>query len=305
MSKIYYTLKKYLSEHNIFDTTEFLKDNNVSSLNFLHIKTIPLKFYDTLQNNQYGGITQNIHSKIDGNKFIVKIDEYSDEDRLNIDFVTIDSVPNNVGDFNPSDNCGLLIIDKSNNSGTIQGLANYTQCVKPIYTKQDYKMGDVLTKIMIILAKKHELQFLNLTDNSYIQCNEIKIPLIHLRTMTKGEPYYCKHGFEPNTKEKKIYLHNKKIFLSKPKITLDEFKKILLFRNFDSKDKYDKKIISYINNKLLPRFTQTNLLSDIVNSMIDDKSYESCYLLYNIYESLYTKYNYQKYIKKSFNLVLN
>ena len=41
-----------------------------------------------------------------------------------------------------------------------------------------------------------------------------------------------------------------------------------------------EKINNYISKILIPRLEDNNIVSDLIKSMIDDKTYESCYLLY-------------------------
>ena len=59
-----------------------------------------------------------------------------------------------------------------------------------------------------------------LTDNSYLISTGEKIPLINLRTITKGIPYYAKYGFI-TTYENDLqpFTENKKIFQEKPILT--------------------------------------------------------------------------------------
>ena len=46
-----------------------------------------------------------------------------------------------------------------------------------------------------------------------------KLILKVIRTITHGEPYYCKYGFYPENEEDiKIYKHNRKIFNEHPKL---------------------------------------------------------------------------------------
>ena len=96
----------------------------------------------------------------------------------------------------------------------------------------------------MILAYRNGLKKLNLTDDSYLLCGDVKIPLIHLRTMTKGEPFYCKYGFIPNTEEEfEVYKHNKQIYLSKPMISKKRFIKSNDFYIEYGKDKKVKIIL--------------------------------------------------------------
>jgi hypothetical protein len=300
MSRIYLILNKYFEQHNIFNAMEFVKNSKINKMNFINFTTIPLYLHNSL----FGADIENVNLKLNGNKYLIKKDSYEDEDnRLIIDLIRIKAKPDNNGDFDKNDNCAMLIIDNSNKSGAIQSLSNYTNCIKCIESKNPYKVGDVLIRILIIIAHRNKLKKLNLTDDSYLKCNDTKIPLIHLRTITKGEPFYCKYSFVANNKhDLEVYKHNKKIYLSKPMISKTRFMKYIMFRKFNKNNIEDQKIIKYINNILIPRLKDKNLISDLLNSMINDQQNESCYLLYQIYMKIFEYSKYLKYNNKSFDL---
>ena len=302
MAHVYSILSKYFSQHNMFNVMEFIKDSKVRFLKFVKSTTLPLQLYNN--NNLIGGDIENI--KVNGNEYIIQKDEYEDmggDNRLIIDLVKIKARPNSNGDFDGNDNCAVLIIDKNNKTGAIQSLANYTDCLKCIDKTQSYKVGDVLIRIIIKLAYRYKIKKLNLTDDSYLQCAEVKIKLIHLRTITKGEPFYCKYGFVPSSKrEYNAYKHNKQIFLSKPMISKKRFIKYIISSDFYIENGNDKKIKNYISKILIPRLEDNNLVSNLINSMIDDKTYESCYLLYYSYMDIYKYCKYMQYVFKSFDL---
>ena len=68
----------------------------------------------------------------------------------------------------------------------------------------------------------------------------------YLRTLTKGEPYYCKFGFRSKYDEDiTIWKYNKKKFLENPTISKKELKKILMEYVLDENDTYYKKILYY------------------------------------------------------------
>jgi hypothetical protein len=305
MSRIYLILSKYFEDHNMFNVMEFIRDSKIQLLKFVKSTTLSLD----LHNNLIGGDIENVTIKVNGNKYLIQKDEYEDmggDNRLIIDLIKIKAKPDSNGDFYKNDNCAILIIDKSNKTGAIQSLANYTDCLKCIDKIHPFKVGDVLIRIIIILAHRNGLVKLNLTDDSYLECSNIKIPLIHLRTMTKGEPFYCKYGFFPNTeRECKVYKYNKKIYLSKPMISKKRFIKYIISNEFYIKHSKDKKIIYYINNILIPRLEDNNIVSILINSMINDKIEESCYLLYYSYMKIFEYCKYSLYVFKSFDLDMN
>lgn len=63
-----------------------------------------------------------------------------------------------------------------------------------------------------------------------------------------------------------------------------------------------EKIKNYISKILIPRLEDNNIVSDLIKSMIDDKTYESCYLLYYTYMDIYKYCKYMQYVFKSFDL---
>ena len=300
---IYSKLFKYFKQHNMFNVMEFIRDNKIRFLNFVKSTTLPLHLYN---DNLIGGDVEIVDLKVNGNHYVIQKDEYEDmvgDNRLIINVVKIKAKPDSNGEFEEYDNCAILIIDKNDKTGAIQSLANYTDCLKCIDQTQPFKVGDVLIRIILILAHRNGLKKLNLIDDSYLQCEDVKIPLIHLRTMTKREPFYCKYGFIPNTeREFEVYKHNKQIYLSKPMISKKRFIKYIMTIKFNKKNKEDIKIIKYINKILIPRLEDTNLVSDLIKNMIDEKIHEVCFILYYIHLKIYEYCKYLPYGSKSFDL---
>ena len=60
------------------------------------------------------------------------------------------------------------VINEKLNEGVIHSLSNYADCIKCISGNGEYKIGDIITKILIIKAKKLNLKKLNLTDDTYL-----------------------------------------------------------------------------------------------------------------------------------------
>ena len=303
MVSIYSKLYKYFAQHNMFNVMEFIRDSKIQFLKFVKSTTLPLHLYN---DNLIGGDVEIVDLKVNGNHYVIQKDEYEDmggDNRLIIDLVKIKAKPDSNGDFDKNDNCAILIIDKNDRTGAIQSLANYTDCLKCIDIKHEFKVGDVLIRIIMILAHRNRLKKLNLIDDSYLQCGDVKIPLIHLRTMTKGEPFYCKYGFIPNNKiEYNVYKHNKQIYLSKPMISKKKFIKYIMTSDFYIEHGKDKKVKKYISEILIPRLEDNNLVSDLIKNMINDKTNESCYLLYYSYMKIFEYCKYSSYKFKSFDL---
>lgn len=142
-----------------------------------------------------------------------------------------------------------------------------------------------------------------MTDNSYFLCNNDtdKIQLKYLRTLTKGEPYYCKFGFKPKYVEDiEIWKYNKKKFLKKPTITKKELMNMLLYRKFNEKDAYDKKILNYINDMILSKLQDVNMVSNVIKMLMECKNKTSYHLLDVICMILYYKTGYNEYKDKTF-----
>lgn len=114
-----------------------------------------------------------------------------------INFVKINSLLNKNNEYVEADHCGILIIDEDKKDATIQSINNYKDCLICTTNKGEFKIGEILMQIMIGICANNNVEKIGLTDNSYLECANEKIPLIYLRTLTKGMPYYSKFGFPP------------------------------------------------------------------------------------------------------------
>lgn len=301
MCKYFQTINKYVSENNFSDTLDFLRDNQIQNLTFEKNKKIKLKYNNLLQ----GGNLAGLNNFIVNSEYVANIDEYIDmvdKNKKYINFIKINATKDKKGDYKNDDHCAVLIIDMKRKSASIQSLNNYKDCLKCEDGNEDYKIGDVLMKIILTLCRKEKVNEITLTDNSYFLCNNDnnKIPLKYLRTLTKGEPYYCKFGFRPKYDEDKTtWKNNKKKFLEKPTITKKELTKILMDRKFDENDKYDKKILYHINNIILPKLEDENVISVVIKMIMECKTDISCDILKFLCERIYLKM-YKEYKNKSF-----
>lgn len=292
---------KYIPYNNFFNVLLFFRSNKIKNLKFKHNYIIPLKLYI---DNMIGGSDYNLNIKINGTEYMVHVDEYDDlgsDERKIINLIKIKAKKNN-DEYNENDHCGILIIDNDMKISAIQSVSNYTDCIKYLDDKE-FKIGDILTQIMIILSYKNKMKQINLTDNSYFLCNNITIPLIHVRTMTMGEPFYCKYGFRP-IDEYDIWKKNKEIFLTYPHITKNNILKFLMYKKFDKSNENDKKMLKYINKIIIPRLKENNIVSELLINIINDNSHESCYLLVKIHMKIYIFLGYELYFYKNFNLNL-
>ena len=338
MSKMFFEVKKYIPEKHMFDIMEYLKEKKVSfNFNtFKSTKTLKLKIYTQeiklslisgahqkneniflgCNENLYGGKNEskNIKISLRNDKYQAKIYEYDDGYSKSISFVKINSIFNdNNDDFNEDDICGVILIDKDNNAD-INSIVNYKDCIK-CFDNKTFKIGEVLIQIMIGVCVYKNVNKIELKDNSYLECGNEKIPLIYLRTITHGKPYYTKFNFLPvNHNEKnedeyynneiKIYNDNIEIFKTNPKINKKKLIKILNYKKFD--DVKDKNIIDYINNEIIPNLKDENIsIRNFVNNLIKNKKKISCYLLKNILMNLYYKGGYNEYKYKKFVFILD
>lgn len=325
MCKLRDVLKKHIGENKMFDTIEYFKDNQIE---YLHPTNKYCFFINISNKNMIGGDEYTLYLKINKIKYQVNIDEYSDmeyaqtnnnlfandkkykkinvndiniienHNKKTINFIKFNSIKDERGDYLESDHCAVLIIDFEKEASTIQSLNNYDDCVRCL-SKDNifFKTGDILTQIMIIMSIKNNLKKIYLTDNSYLPCFDSKIDLIHLRTMTKGMPFYSKYGFV-SVYENDVFIHNLNIWRQKKTLTKEQIIEYLNYRVFKPN------VQNYINNILIPRLNKKNLISSFIDSIINDNSKESCYLLYNIYMKIYNDIGYHMYTYKGFALDL-
>jgi hypothetical protein len=168
---------------------------------------------------------------------------------------------------------------------------------------------------MIGICVYKNVNKIELKDNSYLECGNEKIPLIYLRTITHGRPYYTKFDFLPVNHNKKnedkyhkneiqIYYDNIKLFKTDPKINVDKLIKILNYKKFDNVK--DKNMIDYINNDILHNLKDENIsIRNFVGNLIKNKKKMSCYLLKHILMILYDKCGYVDYKYKTFEFILD
>lgn len=319
MTKMYFEVKKYIPEKHIFDIMNFFKQQkvNFNFKTFKYCKTLKLKFYN--DNKLYGGDnSKKLKINLRDNNYEAKIYEYDDGYSKTINFVKIHAIYNkNNDDFNEDDICGVIIISKDeddNDVANIQSINNYTDCIKCL-NNNTFKIGEILTQIMIGICVYKNIDKVQLTDNSYLECGNEKIPLIYLRTITHGKPYYTKFNFLPinhnNNNENKyyknelqIYKDNIKIFNTNPKIKKKKLIKILNYKKFD--EIKDKNMIKFINNELIPQLKEDEIpISNFVKYLIKNKKKITCHLLMNILMNLYYMCNYNEYKYKYFEFILS
>ena len=320
---MFFEIKKYTGEKNIPDIIDFFKEHkiNFNSKHFKSEKILKLKIYneplyggDTLNNidvNEQKNNAQNIKIKLRNDNYEARIYEYNDGYFNTINFVKLHSIFNtNIDDFNENDICSVIIIDCENNA-SIQSVSSYTDCIR-CFEDKTFKIGEILIQIMVGICVYKNVNKIQLTDNSYLSCGNEKIPLIYLRTLTNGKPYYTKFNFLPINHNKtnkneyyenelEIYKDNIEIFNKNPTIKKKKLIKILNYKKFDQIK--DKNMIDYIGNVLIPRLTDEKILiSNFVSKLIKNKI--SCELLKNILMEIYNKCGYNTYKYKYFEFIL-
>ena len=325
MYKLQTIIKKYVSNDKINNIIEYLNQNNITTLRFINENIIPLKFYNY---NHIGGKDDSIFIDVNlkKKKYQARLYKYTESDNKDyktINFIKIESILQNDKEFSNADHCAILIVDTDIKESNIQSINNYKDCIKCYDEKNNmYKIGDILIQIMIYISINKGMKKINLHDNSNYKCNKYDIPLINLRTMTHGLPFYSKYGFKPlnyNKNKENIYSKNElqilkdnyELFKKKPNMTKKELLSIIYYTKFDKKK--DNEMLTYINNIVIPRLKQNNnfineFLNNIVNdSKNQDKKYvfEACKLLKNIFMVIYNKCGYYDYIEKKFVLELD
>ncbi len=330
MSKMFLEVKKYISEKHIFDIMNFFNENKVNfNFNtFKSSKTLKLNIYNTslfksslLDDNIVilGGDdnSKKIEINIKNTNYKIKIYEYDDTYTKTINFIKINSIFNKKNDdFNQDDYCGIIIIDDKNKEASIQSINSYDDCIK-CFENKSFKIGEILFRIMICICVFRKIKKINLIDNSYLSCGNDKIPLIYLRTIIKGKPYYAKYCFYPINHNKdgendyyenelQIYKDNVDKFNTNPTIKKNKLIKILNYQKFNKIK--DKNMIDYLNDIITPylnSFTSNDIsIKDFVSFMIEDKKRIPCLLLVNIIMTLFNKCDYKQYKYKHFEFVI-
>lgn len=336
MTKMYFEVKKYISEKHIFDIMNFFKEHNVNFnfKSYKSCKTLKLNIHscnplcggsesksESRGESRGGGEsrgmddeTKKIKIKLNNNDYEARIYEYNDGYSRTINFVKIHAIYNkNNEDFNENDICGVIFISKDeksdNDIANIIFINNGADCIK-CFENKTFKIGSILMRIMICICVHKNIKKVQLTDNSYLGCANEKIPLIFLRTITHGKPYYTKFDFKPinhngdnvniyRKNELLIYKNNYDKYKKNPTIKKSNFIRILNYKKFDKET--DKKMISYINNTIVPSLKDENIIvKDFVNELLKDKKKISCELLFHIIQNIYYACGYDKYDYKYF-----
>lgn len=296
--KTFAFINKTFSQNNVHSVQQTFKENKISDLKYKNSYDDYFQLYIQKGGDQIGEI------KISPNKYKFRVDEYNASTEKIFALIKLDAEYNNIkGDFEEDDYCGYMIIDETNKSATIQSLSNYKKCIECIEKKVNYKIGDILMQIMIIIAKKKGIETITITDNSQITCNNYKLQLIYFRVLTQGKPLYTKYGFIPvNKKDFDRCNDNHTLFYTHPTISKTRILKMILKycdkQNIDTFNAYINKL--YDNKDKL-------LISTLFNKIMEDSknNISLCELIYNIYMQVYDYANYKRLYDNSFILNLN
>jgi hypothetical protein len=216
--------------------------------------------------------------------------------------------------------CAILNFDYTLKTASIQSVGNYNNCLLCANRSQKYKVGQMLMIIIIniCLDKKPKIKYIELKDNSTLRCMETypdqDIPwkntyqhhnallLRIIKTLTTGEPYYCKYGFKPKTDDDiDVYNHNKKIFNKQQLLNTIKINELILNNISNEKHikiykKYIIPIINECNNKSVNIFIRK--LFEI-NPDIYTKSVV-CFIIEKIYIKIYDLLGYKRYSEAVF-----
>ena len=183
---------------------------------------------------QYGG-----GFNIDYRNINIKYHKIIEDGRMNLYLSTLDK----------KDSCIFIIIDQD--IAYIQGITSnkYNTC----FTQPELNNGKNIMEVSIKMLKKYKsklkIKYIELTDNSFIQCNEtVKIWLANLSFLQYNDTFYGRFGFRPKDKEMyEKYLSNRVIL------------KIKLVNDIDLTDiirKYNKSITVELKTKLLDSYNK-------------------------------------------------
>ena len=290
---------------------DFITKHNINVLEMGEIINKPF--------NQIGGQGQIMEFEIGTEKFIARLvhtkaSNKKDGNVQSLYFMSINDVREK------EIVCSIVLFDNDSKIATLQSLSNYDNCLWCVDKDIPFKIGDVFVRIIINICKKKEMKKIVLTDNSNIGCFDTynkkldrnkeyvrndKFILKVLRTLTDGEPYYCKFGFLPKDSDIKVYNHNQKIFKKEPlmkNIDLDK-----LIKDYIKEPKYIdvyKKIIKPIINDN-PNIIVSDFIKKILSINLTqlEKSI-ICFILNKIYFDIYKVCGYEYYGKNVFELKL-
>lgn len=75
-----------------------------------------------------------------------------------------------------------------------------------------------------------------------------------------------------------------------------------MYQKFDEKNLNDKKMLFHINNNIISKLQDDNIISEFIKMIMVCKSDISCHLLHEICMTIYYKLGYKEYKNKTFIL---
>lgn len=188
--------------------------------------------------------------------------------------------------------CAVLLFNSKTKTANIRSLSKRDYCVK--CKDKDYKVGDILVKILLNFCKDRGIENIQLLDNSYTMINDNSFSLLILRILTHGKTYYNKYKFyqiDDHRRKDVIYKHNKALF--KKLLIKDVFLSKLVRDYYDPNImKIDKKLEERVNSFIDNIFKNNNLLlGEFILKYIN--SYSD--IFENIYMDLYNLAGYKQY----------
>jgi len=152
--------------------------------------------------------------------------------------------------------CGLILLNNNTKEARIQGVSNYSECIICKNSNIKYKVGDILMQIILEECKKLKVKRVSLEDKSKKNFTGCSIELIYFRTITHGEPYYCKFGFK-SLSSQFILRNNRENFKLNP--TLSKKNIIIFFKKYNELEQYNELTEILINT--LNSINQDNNIS--------------------------------------------
>lgn len=201
--------------------------------------------------NQIGGDIEDIIIK--NNKYYYNIETGIGTDKTQgnhvLKLITIDGY----------DGCGTILYNSRNKVANITSVSSGKDCIFTEDKTIKYRIGDtrrplgwcniqylycivdILMQIIIEICKNLKLKTIELTDNSVYPFTGEGVKLSIFRTITKGEPYYCKFNFI-NVIDNQIVKKNKLRYMEKQQLTVNEIETIIKEQIKESDNYYNDAI---------------------------------------------------------------
>lgn len=256
-------------------------------------------------NNEYNGKTGKFKTR---NKITISIgynvDRYSFFDEKGIEdkkykFIDLITIKNK---YRNNIHCGSIAIETKTKKATITSLGNSSKCLLSADNKTEFKYGDILFQIMLNICKKENIEKIEITDNSYVQCGNINLCLDYIKTLTHGFTHYHKYGFKYKyDPDNQILKDNYKHFLTAPTIKANKIISLLEEKNIDKKtiEKIKKLFEMYEKDTNSDDISVKKFIKFYINDLSD---VVRCAIIEKIYIDLYTLSGYKPHLTKDYFL---